>query len=104
MKEIWDKYYIVFYCIFFAIIFGACWCAIGYTIGYNKAKKENKFNYTSPVEKSTIDTLYVTKDRQHAKVKHLEITKNDTIETIYNLDDSATIDLFYKLVAKSKKR
>lgn len=100
MKEIWDKYYIVFYCIFFAIIFGACWCAIGYTIGYNKGKKENKFNYTSPVEKSTIDTLYVTRDNQHAKVKHLEISKNDTIETIYTLDDSATIDLFYKLVTK----
>lgn len=102
MKEIWDKYYIILCCIFFAIIFGACWCAIGYTIGYNKCKKENKFNYTSPVEKSTIDTLYVTKDKQHAKVKHLEITKNDTIETVYNLDDSATIDLFYKLVTKSK--
>ena len=104
MKEIWDKY--GGYVIAFVIItfFVSMLFALGYATGYNKAKKESKFNYTSPVEKSTIDTLYVTKDRQHAKVKHLEITKNDTIETIYNLDDSATIDLFYKLVAKSKKR
>ena len=104
MKEIWDKYgggiilCSIFLCVI-SLLFG-----IGYAVGYNKAKKEHKFNYTSPVEKSTIDTLYVTKDKQHAKVKHLEITKNDTIETIYNLDDSATIELFYKLVTKSKKR
>lgn len=104
MKKIWDKYggdiiiCTILLCVI-SFLFG-----LGYAAGYNKAKKESKFNYTSPVEKSTIDTLYVTKDRQHAKVKHLEITKNDTIETIYNLDDSATIELFYKLVAKSKKR
>lgn len=102
MKKIWDKYggYIIVFVIL--LFFVSMWFALGYTTGYNKAKKENKFNYTSPVENSTIDTLYVTKDKQHAKVKHLEITKNDTIETVYNLDDSATIDLFYKLVTKSK--
>ena len=106
MKKIWDKYgdaivaILILGVIPLFLTIGSGY--IGYNIGYNKAKKESKFNYTSPVEKSTIDTLYVTKDKQHAKVKHLEITKNDTIETIYNLDDSSTIDLFYKLVTKSK--
>lgn len=102
MKKIWDKYggYIIASVIL--IFFVSMLFALGYATGYYIAKKESKFDYTSPVEKSTIDTLYVTKDKQHAKIKHLEITKNDTIETVYNLDDSATIDLFYKLVTKSK--
>lgn len=104
MKKIWDKYKYILVPIITYIAFVILLVLISYRAGYNKAKNENKFNYTSPVEKSTIDTLYITKDKQHAKVKHLEITKNDTIETIYNLDDSATIDLFYKLVSKSKKR
>ena len=103
MKEIWDKYGSIICVVLILLIFLAMYF-LGYVVGLNAGRKENKFNYTSPVEKSTIDTLYVTKDKQHAKVKHLEITKNGTIETIYNLDDSATINLFYKLVAKSKKR
>lgn len=102
MKKFWNKYGDMIIGITFVIIIPIFLITISYNIGYNKGKKENKFNYTSPVEKSTIDTLYVTKDKQHAKLKHLEITKNDTIETIYNLDDSATIDLFYKLVTKRK--
>lgn len=101
MKKIWDKYgaYII---VSILIFFVSMLFALGYATGYCIAKKENKFNYTSPVENSTIDTLCVTKDKQHAKVKYLEITKNDTIETVYNLDDSATIELFYKLVSKCK--
>lgn len=102
MKKIWDNYKYILVPIIAYIAFVILLVLISYRAGYNKAKKENKFNYTSPIEKSTIDTLYVTKDKQHAKVKHLEITKNDTIETVYNLDDSATIELFYKLVTKSK--
>ena len=104
MKKIWDKYKYILVPIITYIAFVILLVVISYKAGYNKAKKESKFNYTSPVEKSTIDTLYVTKDKQHAKVKYLEITKNDTIETVYNLDDSATIDLFYKLVTNSKQR
>lgn len=102
MKKIWDKHWEPILLGVGIICLIIMWFALGYITGYNKAKKESKFNYTSPVEESTIDTLYVTKDKQHAKVKYLEITKNDTIETIYNLDDSATINLFYKLVSKSK--
>ena len=102
MKKIWDKYWEPILLGIGIICLIIMWFLLGYVKGCNTCKKENKFNYTSPVEKSTIDTLYVTKDKQHAKVKHLEITKNDTIETVYNLDDSATIDLFYKLVTKSK--
>lgn len=102
MKEIWDKYKYILVPIITYIAFVILLVLVSYRAGYNKGRKENKFNYTSPVEKSTIDTLYVTKDKQHAKVKYLEITKNDTIEKIYNLDDSATIELFYKLVSKRK--
>lgn len=104
MKKIWDNYKEVILLGVGIISAVFIWFLLGYVIGYNTCKKEHNFNYTSPVEKSTIDTLYVTKDKQQAKVKYLEITKNDTIEKVYNLDDSATINLFYKLVSKSKQR
>lgn len=102
MKKIWDKYKYVIVPLTTFIAFVSLLAIVSYNAGYKKGKKESKIEYTSPIEKSTIDTLYVTKDRQHAKIKHLEISKNDTIETIYTLDDSATIDLFYKLVTKRK--
>lgn len=65
--------------------------------GNNKNKKPD---IPTPVEKEVIDTLYITRDSIIYRTKYLETIKHDTIEKIYKLDDTSTIDLFYKLVSK----
>lgn len=104
MKEIWYKYkpiitaVLIFVVIpLFITIISSC---ISYKVGYKKGKKEKKIIYTPPVEKKVIDTLYITRDSLITRVKYLETIKHDTIEKVYILNDSATIDLFYKLVSE----
>lgn len=62
----------------------------------NKQKDCN----TSPVEKSVIDTLYLTRDSLIYVTQYLDSIKYDTIEKVYKLDDTSTLDLFYKLVSE----
>lgn len=47
-----------------------------------------------------IDTIYLKKDTIIYKIKQIKEIQYDTIEKVYNLNDTATINLFYKLVAK----
>ena len=95
-RHIWVNILVVI--IIIAIIIGVYF--IGYYGGYNKGKDECKFNYTPPVEKEVIDTLYIRRDSIINKIQYLEVIKHDTIEKVYILDDNATIDLFYKLVSE----
>lgn len=76
---------------------------IGAAIGYLNCKQEynnKKPDIPTPVEKEVIDTLYITRDSLIYRTKYLEIIKHDTIEKIYHLNDSSSIDLFYKLVSE----
>lgn len=62
--------------------------------------KEEKVDPPTPVEKEIIDTLYITRDNIITKVKYLDSIKYDTIEKVYVLNDTTSIDLFYKLVSE----
>lgn len=73
---------------------------LGYFVGYNKGKQQKEIIYSPPVEKNVIDTLYITRDRIINKIQYLETIKYDTIEKIYILDDSSSVELFYKLVSE----
>lgn len=70
-------------------------------LGYDiDGKCPDGFEYPTPVEKEIIDTLYITRDNIITKVKYLDSIKYDTIEKVYVLNDTASIDLFYKLVSE----
>lgn len=62
--------------------------------------KEEEVNPPTPVEKNVIDTLYLTRDKIITKVEYLDSIKYDTIEKIYVLNDTTSIELFYKLVSE----
>lgn len=62
--------------------------------------KPKEVTVPTPVEKEVIDTLYITRDSLIYRTKYLETIKHDTIEKIYRLNDSSSIDLFYKLVSE----
>lgn len=55
---------------------------------------------TTPVEEIRVDTLYIVRDSIINKVEYIKTIEYDTIEKIYNLDDTASIKLFYKLVSE----
>lgn len=99
MKNYNKAYFIYFILILIVFLFGA-------TVGYltckenYKNKDKEKFDITTPVEKEIIDTLYLTRDKIITKVKYLDSIKYDTIEKIYVLNDTASIELFYKLVSE----
>lgn len=73
--------------------------ALGYFGGYYN-NKDKKVDPPTPVEKEIIDTLYITRDNIITRVKYLDSIKYDTIEKVYILNDTASIDLFYKLVSE----
>lgn len=76
---------------------------LGAIIGYIDCKheyKNKKVDPPTPVEKEIIDTLYITRDNIITKVKYLDSIKYDTIEKVYVLNDTASINLFYKLVSE----
>lgn len=72
----------------------------GYNEGYSKCLKELEDKYSSPVEKNVIETCYITRDSIINNVKYITRVQHDTIEKIYFLDDSTTVNLFYKLVSE----
>jgi len=105
MKKIWNwisKHYIiiVLVCIILFWIFVDLSIDRAYKNGYNDCLQELKDKYSSPVEKKVIDTLYITRQEYITKIEYLEVIKHDTIEKVYMLDDSSTVELFYKLVSK----
>lgn len=88
------------YCIIVVLLILAIACVYyrGVKDGYYKRGKE--INPSTPVEKEIIDTLYITRDNIITRVKYLDSIKYDTIEKVYVLNDTASIDLFYKLVSE----
>lgn len=86
----------------FCIICCIIMLGLGYTLGYFDAK--DKYNYKTniptPVEESRIDTLYLTRDSLIYRTKYLDSIKHDTIEKVYNLNDSTTLQLFLQLVSE----
>lgn len=77
-----------------------CFC-IGFIIGLIIKPNEEKTVYiNTPVEKEIIDTLYITRDSLIYKISYLDSIKYDTVGKIYNLSDSASIELFYQLVSE----
>lgn len=71
-----------------------------YKAGYDDCIKELEANYTSPVEKNVIDTLYITRDSIIYKTKYIKQIEHDTIEKVYNLSADSTVTLFYRLVSE----
>lgn len=55
---------------------------------------------TKPNTYINTDTIYLKKDTIIYKIQRIKEIQYDTIEKVYNLNDTATINLFYKLVAK----
>lgn len=93
MKKIWDSLVIGF------IVGSLVGFLIGFGLGH-KTNKETTVHIPTPVEKSVIDTLYLTRDSLIYRTKYLDSIKHDTIEKVYKLDDTSTLDLFYKLVSE----
>lgn len=100
MKKIWDKYKTAVVISFFLIVIFNVVIVLAYKLGYNKGQKDCKVVYTPPVEKKVIDTLYITRYKIINKIQYLETVKHDTIQKVYVLDDSSTLELFYKLVSE----
>ena len=100
MKKIWDDYKYIIISVLLTIFALLSFYFIGYYVGRKVGRKECKVIYSPPVEKNVIDTLYITRDRIINKIQYLETIKYDTIEKIYILDDSSSVELFYKLVSE----
>lgn len=99
MKKIWinikDNCIAIFY-VCFGLTFVICFI-IGLTkLGHNN----DNIDIPTPVEKEIIDTLYITRDSLIYVTQYLDSIKHDTIEKVYKLDDTSTLDLFYKLVSE----
>ena len=73
---------------------------LGLLLGYIHFKTTNNTDVPTPVKKEVIDTLYITRDSLIYRTKYLDSIKYDTIEKVYKLDDTSTLDLFYKLVSE----
>lgn len=98
MKQILEKI-VVFIILTFALI--GVGILIRLLLGYDiDGKCPDDFEYPTPVEKEIIDTLYITRDNIITRVKYLDSIKYDTIEKIYVLNDTASVELFYKLVSE----
>ena len=69
-------------------------------IGYKIGERKPITPIIRPIEKNVIDTLYITNDRIKYKIKYLDSIKYDTIEKVYKLNDTATVELFYKLCSE----
>lgn len=93
-----DKRLIGFYFISTIIIIAGSFF-VGYRYGKTGVIRP-AFPNTTPVEKNVIDTLYVTREHYNNTIKYIDSIKHDTIEKVYIISDSATIELFYKLVSE----
>lgn len=74
---------------------------VSFIIGYQNGKSHStNDNIPTPVEKYKLDTLYIKHDSLITKIKYIDSIKYDTIEKVYNLNDSASVKLFYELVTE----
>jgi len=97
MKQIWTKIndsIPLGFVLALIIIF-----CVGIYLGY-KSNKQEKPIIPTPVEKEVIDTLYLTRDSLIYRTQYLDSIKYDTIEKVYKLNDTSTLELFYKLVSE----
>lgn len=97
MKKIWNKLNNTIplgFVLALVIIFGG-----GIYLGYKSNKKESPI-IPATVEESRIDTLYITRDSLIYRTKYLDSIKHDTIEKVYKLNDTLTLQLFLQLVSE----
>lgn len=86
------------YIIGFLIGFYVGCIATRYTIPKDEVKNVNT-EYTEPILPN-INTIYETKDSIINRIKYIKEIQHDTIKEVYNITDSASVELFYKLVSK----
>lgn len=99
MKKIWIKKVLeiifVLYIIFLFLL------GIWNVNIFLKNRNNNQIQpMTKPNTHINTNTIYLKKDTIIYKIQRIKEIQYDTIEKVYNLDDTATINLFYKLVAK----
>lgn len=85
--------YVIFYVFIIILI-------ILIEIDIHKYNKIIENDFTTPVERIRVDTIYITRDSIINNVKYIKVIQHDTIEKVYNLSNDSTIDLFYKLVSE----
>lgn len=99
MKKIWIKRILeitfVLYVIFLFLL--GIWNVNTFLNNRNNNQIQPTINPNTHIN---IDTIYLKKDTIIYRIKEIKKIQYDTIEKIYNLNDTATINLFYKLVAK----
>ena len=100
MKKIWINMKEWFGIILGNILLLGLMFGVGYCTGYHDKPEPEKPSSNTPVEKIVLDTIYITKDSIIYKTKYLTQIQHDTIQKIYTLNDSATIQLFYQLVSE----
>ena len=66
---------------------------------FPKCKEDTGSIPKAPIT-TKVDTLYITNTEIKYKIKKIDSIKYDTIQKIYNLNDSATVKLFYELCSK----
>lgn len=88
------EYKTYFLCVLIGVVFGMM---LLYILMPNKVKE---VYITTPVERIVYDTLYVRRDSIIYKTQYIKDIQHDTIEKIRTLNDSSTLELFYKLVAE----
>lgn len=99
MKKIWTKRILKIIFILY-IIFLFLLCIWNVNI-FLKNKNNNQIQPTiTPNTRINTDTLYLKKDTIIYKIQRIKEIQYDTIKKVYSLNDTATINLFYKLVAK----
>lgn len=85
---------------FIALVLGFL---IGVGMGYLACRNQDEhkeIDNESPVKEMRIDTLYITRDSLIYRTKYLDSVKYDTIQKVYNLNDTATLQLFLQLVSE----
>lgn len=98
MKKILSNYIIGFIIGFYV---GSI--AIRALLNYDNKAYDNTIYDNTIYEQPTLpnlDTIYITKDSIINNIKYITKTQYDTIEKVYNISDTASIELFYKLVSE----
>lgn len=62
-------------------------------------KTDDNIIYEEPVLPK-LDTIYITRDSIINNIKYITKTQYGTIEKVYNISDTASVELFYKLVSE----
>ena len=73
---------------------------VGYCTGYHNQPEPEKPDTPTPIKEYIHDSVFITRDSLIYITQYLDSIKHDTIEKVYKLDDTSTLDLFYKLVSE----